>query len=1013
MTIAEWAPSHRRSILFLLVLLAVGGAVSALSLSVALFPQVDFPRIVVSLDAGDRPADQMILQITRPIEQAIRAVPGITEVRSTTSRGSAEISVNLAWGSDMPQAALQTEAAINQVLPSLPAGTSFSVRRMDPTVFPVAAYSLTSTRRSLAELHDFAEYQLLPLLSSVDGVARVTVLGGEETEYHVDVSPAQLAAYGLALDDVVKALSAANILQAVGRVEDHYKLFLVLSDTRLQSPDDMLKTIIRSGDNGIVTLGDIATVKTSAVPQWLRVTANGRDAVSLQIYQQPAGNTVKIVQDIQARLAQFKDKIPAGVKIENWYDQSELITASATTVRDAILIGAGLAALVLLAFLRSVKITLIAVLVVPAVLTATVLVLTVFGMSFNIMTLGGMAAAIGLIVDDAIVMIEHIIRRLRGAEGPRHERVRLAADEFLRPLTGSSASTIIIFLPLAFLSGVTGAFFKALSLTMASALIISFFVAWLAVPLLGDRLLSDKDAKREDSGRATRAVQRHYRRVLEGALARPWLIAVFLVPLLAIGYLAYSRVGSGFMPHMDEGGFVLDYRAPPGTSLAETDRLLRQVEALLVKVPEVVAYSRRTGAGLGGTLAEANNGDFFVRLKPPPRRPIDEVMNDIRQQIVTKVPGLEIEMALLMEDLIGDLTAVPQPIEIKLYGDNTDELLATAPKVAQAIGKVTGVVDVNDGIVLAGDALDIEVNRTKAAVEGVDPDAVTHQLDVMLNGTVTTTVEDGVKLIGIRVHIAQAERQTIAQIAELQLRAPDGHLFPLRRIATLHQITGQPEITRDNLKRMVAITGRISGRDLGSTVRDVTQTLNEPGLIPTDLYYELGGLYQQQQIAFRGLIAVFASAIALVFVVLLFMYERFRVALVILAMPMLAVAAVFIGLWVTGVELNITAMMGMTMVIGIVTEVAIFYFSEYQALIEEGADRCAALVDAGVNRMRPIAMTTLAAILALLPLALALGQGSAMQQPLAIAIIAGLVVQMPLVLVVMPVLFERIGGRLD
>jgi len=1011
MSVAQWAAGHRRSIIFLLLILAVGGAAAAFLLPVALFPHVDFPRIVVSVEAGDRPADQMETVVIRPIEQAVRGVPGVTEIRSTISRGAADLSINFGWGRDMNQVLLQVESAITQALPMLPPGVSFRARRMDPTVFPVAAYSLTSPTVDLVTLRQIAQYQLVPLLSSVDGVARIGVLGGREAEYHVDVDPTRLAAYGLSLDDVVKALTAANVLQAVGRLEDRYKLYLVVSDTRFHNLDEIRDIILSSGENGLVELEDVATVHTGAVPQWISVTADGRDAVSVQIYQQPGGNTVSIVRAIKSKLAQFRDKLPPGVTISNWYDQSTLITASAKSVRDAILYGAGLAALLMLVFLRSVKITAVAVLMVPVVLATTVLLLTVTGKSFNIMTLGGMAAAIGLIIDDAIVMIEHIVRRLRGAAGQMHERIRLAAREFTSPLSGSSAATIVIFLPLAFLGGVTGAFFKSLALTMAAALVISYLFAWLAVPVLAEHMLGEKDRAREDAGAVMRAAQRGYRRLMAGALARPWAVALCLLPLLAAGYLAYRDIGSGFMPPMDEGGFILDYRAPPGTSLTETDRLLRQVEAILRATPEVATYSRRTGAALGNFLTEANEGDFFVRLKPPPRRPISAVMDEVRQKVETEVPGLQIELAQLMEDLIGDLTAVPQPIEIKIYGDDPAALAAVAPKVAAAISKVRGVVDVKDGIVLAGDALDIEVNRRKAALEGVDPDAVTREIQTMVKGTVSTHVQKDVRLIGVRVWLPRSSRDRIAEIGRLQLRAADGHLFPLSRIAELHPVTGQPQITRDNLKRMVAVTARISGRDIGSTAAEVQQVLKQPGLIPKDLYFELGGLYKQQQIAFRGLAAVFAAAVALVFLLLLFIYERFRIAFSILCMPVVAVSAVFIGLWLTNVELNISAMMGMTMVVGIVTEVAIFYFSEYRALAAESPDRRAALIEAGANRMRPILMTTLAAILALLPLALALGQGAAMQQPLAIAIISGLAVQLPLVLVVMPVLFDRLGGK--
>jgi CzcA family heavy metal efflux pump len=1009
MSVADWAARHRRSILFLLTVLAMGGAASAWRLPVALFPHVDFPRIAVYIDAGDQPGEQMVISITRPIEQAVRSVPGVREIRSTTSRGSAELSINFDWGSNMPLALQQVDAAVNQVLPALPAGTSFTARRMDPTVFPVAAYTLTSSRESLVQLRDIADYQLVPIFSAINGVARVGVLGGAQAEYQVDVDPAQLQAYGLTMEDVVKALSAANVLQAVGRLEDQYKLFLLLSDTRFHNLDQIGHTVLSSGDNGIVELEDIATVHEGTVPQWMRVTSNRKDAVSVEIYQQPGGNTVQIVRDVQARLAAYHDKLPADLTVSNWYDQSRLILNSAASVRDAIIYGIFLAALVLLVFLRSLKITLVGVLVVPAVLSATILLLYVLHMSFNIMTLGGMAAAVGLIIDDAIVMIENIMRRLRRGGGAHHERIRAAAREFVQPLTGSSASTVIIFLPLTFLGGVTGAFFKALSLTMACALIISYLVAWLVVPLLADHLVGEKDVAREDDGRIARALHARYRALLSILLARPWWALAAVVPLLAAGWLAYQHVGTGFMPSMDEGGFVIDYVAPPGTSLTETDRLLRQVEGIIATVPEVASYSRRTGAQLGGGLTEANSGDFFVRLKPPPRRSVETIMDDLRQRIESQVPGLDIEMAQLMEDLIGDLTAVPQPIEIKLYGDDTRQLLTTAPKVAAAIAKVPGVVDVRDGIVLAGDALNIKVDRVKAALEGIDPDAVTRQIRAYFQGVVTTQVQQGIKMIGIRAWVPRDMRQDEEQLRHLWLEAPDSHRFPMDRIATVTRITGQPQITRDNLKRMVAVTGRISGRDLGSTLRDIRGALDGAGLIPAAMYYELGGLYKQQQIAFRGLLAVLIAAVALVFLLLLFLYERFLMAMAVMAMPLLAMTVVFMGLWITDTELNISAMMGMTMVVGIVTEVAIFYFSEYRALDKEGADPAAALIDAGVNRMRPIAMTTLAAVLALLPLALGLGQGAAMQQPLAIAIISGLVVQMPLVLILMPVLYKRLA----
>jgi len=486
---------------------------------------------------------------------------------------------------------------------------------------------------------------------------------------------------------------------------------------------------------------------------------------------------------------------------------------------------------------------------------------------------------------------------------------------------------------------------------------------------------------------------------------RPAWLLLGLLPLIAVGWWSYQHVGTGFMPPLDEGGFVLDYTAPPGTSLDETNRLLHQVGDILNHMPDVSTYSRRTGAQMGGGITEAYTGDFFVRLKAPPRPKTEAVMEKVRKKVEQQVPGLDIELAQLVEDEIGDLTSVPQPIEIKLYGNDVGQLRKIAPHVAHAIRGIPGVVDVKNGVVYAGDSLRINVNRVKAAMEGITPQQVTQQLHAYLHGETTTRVQLANKFVGVRTTLPRDMRGHTGQLEKLLLRAPDGHVFPLGRVASIKTVSGQPQITRENLKTMVPVTGRIAGRSLGKTIADVKTALGKKGLLPDGVSYELGGLYKQQQIAFRGLIAVFAAAVALVFLLLLFLYERFRIAIAVMVCPMLASMAVFIGLWLTGVELNITAMMGMTMVIGIVTEVAIFYFSELM-ITAHGGFSPAQLIRAGENRLRPIAMTTLAFVFALVPLALGLGQGSAMQRPLAIAIISGLLLQMPLVLLMLPVVYR-------
>jgi len=1004
---------HARALWLAALLLTIGGVVAATRLPVSLFPFISYPRVVVSIDAGERDAAQMAAEITRPIEIALRSVPGVSRIRSTTSRGSAEVSLNFPWGRDMVAATLATQGALATLLPDLPPGVRFEVRRSDPTLFPVVGVALTSSSLDIETLRQIAEFKIRPALGAVDGVAGVDVLGGAPREFQVAVDPARAQALGLSLADIATALGKGNDVQGVGRIEDRHRLYLVLAQNRVAGIADLAALPVKTGAGaavgagagaGVVTLGQIATITPSQAPLYTRVTADGRRAVLINVRQSLDSDTVRIVRDVDARLATLG--LPPSVKVTPFYDQSELVTGAASAVRDAILLGAVLAGLVLFAFLRSGRLMLITGLMLPAVLAGTCLVLFALGMSFNMMTLGGMAAAVGLVVDDAVVMLEHIMRRLQEGTAKGVRGVLAAAAEMGTPLIGSTSATIVVFLPLAFISGVTGGFFKALALTMVAALGLSLVYARFVIPLASAYWLREKDAEAaEKADGFMRRLGRVYDRGADRAFARPALFAAVLgIGMALMGWAAWRHVPSGFMPAMDEGGFILDYKAQSGAALTDTDRLLRQVETIITSTPEVASYSRRTGVQLGGGLTEADEGDYFIRLKGGSRRPIDAVMADIRGQVQAKVPGIEIETAQLMEDLIGDLTAVPQPIEVKLFGDDPAELEASAKRVGEAIGKVSGVVEVVDGLRVAGDAISVRVDPARAALQGLDPRAVSDQLAALIGGMQATQVRIGEQLLTVRVRAPQDLRQRAGDLGRLTLVAPDGHAIRVDQVATVSIAAGQKQLTREDLAPFIGVTARLEGRDLGSAMTDVRAAVSALAL-PPGIRVDYGGLYAQQQQSFADLAMVFAAALLLTALLLTFLFERIAWTLAALATVLLSAAAVLGGLWLTGIELDISALMGLTMVVGMVTELVIFYLAE----IDLGASvTLGTLREAGAKRLRPILMSALIAILTLAPLALGISRGAGLQRPLATAIIFGLVAAVPLVLLFLPALIAAL-----
>jgi len=1003
---------HAKAFLFAVFVLVASGIATMLNLPISLFPDVTFPRIVVLADNGEEPPERMLVEVTKPLEEVASSVPGVRTVRSITSRGGTEISIGLDWGNDVQQTLQLLQGRIANIRNELPPAASVFAQQMMVSVFPIHGYSLTSDTLSLVELRDIALYQIRPALLRVKGVSAVEVFGGDTREFLVTVSPGRLAAYHLDIRRVADAIQNTNFVSSSGLVDNNYQLYLSLVSGLLKTSDDIRHVTVATKNGVPITVADIATVKPSVADKYIRTTAHGQDAVLINVLKQPTGSTVEIRNGITKVMASMK--LPAGVRFENFYDQGDFIMSSITGTRDSILIGIALAMVVVFLFLRSWRVSLVILTVVPATIAVTFAGLYAVGLTVNIMTLGGIAAAVGLIIDDAIVIIEYVFAHFKTLSDRGERGVSLFADtatetihELMPAIVGSTASTIVIHIPLAFLGGVTGAFFASLSITMVTAMLISFVFSITLAPLLAMIVIRDTDVHRELEHQEHRSgFAIWHDRVLRSFLRYRMAIIPVAFFLVLGSYWLYGRIGTDFMPEMDEGTFVLDYWTPAGTSLNETNRILMKVERMLMAMPEVESYSRRTGLELGFFLTEQNTGDFLVKLKKKRSRSIEEVMDDLRERIETTEPNLRMEFGQLMMDVIGDLTNNPEPVEIKFFGEDASLLRAKAHEASELIQTIPGVVDVFDGTVIAGPSFIVHVDPVKAARAGLNPAEVRDELETIMQGRVDTKIQRGEKLIGIRVRYPDAYRTDLDKIEQVRFTNASGILVPLHSIATVEKTGGEAELRREGLKQMVAVTARISGRDLGSTIGAIQSKLEKDLYLPPDVTVEYGGVYQTQQESFRGLLIVAISAFLLVFIVLLFEFGEFAVPVSIFVVNVMSLFGVLFALFITGVTFNISSFVGIIMIIGIVAENAIFVMHKVQALQRQGVGIDDALVEASRMRARPILMTTLAAVFALLPLSMGIGAGAQLQQPLAIAVIGGFSLSSILLLFGLPLLYR-------
>ncbi|HWY21008.1 MAG TPA: efflux RND transporter permease subunit [Candidatus Acidoferrum sp.] len=1042
----HWVARHSRPMIFLILTLTLLGGYLAFTIPVSVFPSTNFPRVLIAVDNGVMPIDQMMVTVTRPIEEAVNSVPGLLTVRSITSRGSAEIDLYFRWDLDMFQTLQYVNAALSRVQPELPPTAKVEAHRMTFASFPIVGYSITSATVPQTRLWEIATYEMKPRLNRLDGVATVIVQGGQEPEFQITPDPAKLLTASVTVNDILDAVRRTNLVDSPGLLERNHQLFLGLINGQVQTPEEIANTVIKNTPAGIpVRIRDVATVAPDVKPVYTVVTANGKPAVLLNINRQPDGNTVQVADELHSEIQNIRKTLPPDVDIQPFYDQSIIVSESIKSVRDAILLGLVLASIILVVFLRDWGTSLVAGLVIPVTVMVTFIALKVMGQTFDLMTLGGLAAAVGLVIDDAIVVVENIVLH-RDAGQDRLEAIASALREITVPLIGSTITPVVVFIPLIAITGVTGVFFRALAVTMSVSLLTSLALAVTWTPNLSQYFIrgrsekenhdsgstsapapapnpqdagsvaSDDNEAEIDAQRLLAAEDAHvsgfflrlinfHQHWLRRALERPRLLVLFSLVLIAVSYVCYHFSGSDLLPAMDEGGFVLDYIMPAGSSLAETNRVVSHVEQILHETREVESTSRRTGLQLGlASVTEANTGDVLVKLRSKRDRDVEEIMAEVRAKIKQQEPALDVDFIQVLQDMIGDLTSAPQPIQIKLFSQDPKQLETWAPKVADAIAKISGVVDILNGIdnTISGPAVTFQVDPSVAARAGFTAEEIAVDAAAILEGepAPTPVITNG-RAYTLRVRFPAANRASLEAMRDTLLVSSSGHTATLGALSTVVETPGQTEIRRENLQRQVAVTARLEGTNLGSGMAAVQKTVS--GLhLPSNIRVEYGGTYQEQQRSFHDLVIVLVLAVLLLFIVLLFEFGTFAAPVAILSSALLSTSGVFIALLITRTTFNISSFMGMIMVIGIVAKNGILLLDADQRMSGLGRSAEDAMLQAGRRRLRPIVMTALATVAGMLPLAFAIGAGSQMLQPLAIAVIGGVLISMVLSLIITP-----------
>ena len=996
--------SHKNPISVILAVIIVGGIFLYGQIQVSLFPEITFPKLKVIADNGEQPVDKMMVTVTRPLEDAIKQVPDLKILRSTTSRGTCEISAFLNWGADINVNQQLLESRVAQIKNDLPADVRIQVEKMNPSILPVIGFTVESEDKTPIELNLIATYTIKPFLSQIDGVSSVGIIGGKTKEYWIELNQLKMSTFSITPEIIRDMISQNHFITSNGFQSDYRRLYLNVTDAGLYTLTDVENVVLRNDGKRIIRLKDVADVNVREKTEYTRINANGRQGLLVAILKQPGANLINLSKNVLSKKKELEKILPPDVHVSFYYDQADFVNKAIKSVNDSLWLGLFLAILVAVMFLRSFRASATILVTIPVTFFLTIIVLYCIGYTLNIMTFGAIAAAIGLIIDDAVVVVEQIHRTHEEfPERPSNQLVHQAVKYLMPSMIGSSISTIVIFIPFMLLGGVAGAYFNVLTNTMVITLVCSFFVTWIGLPVIYlwfSQVRSIFPEKKKENVKLTKT-----RNWVGFFLRWPAIsIMVIICLFLSIIYIL-PRLETGFLPEMDEGSIVLDYKSPPGTSLEETDAILKQVEKIIVTIPEVTTYSRRTGAQMGFFITEPNDGDYLIQLKDDRKRSTVDVIDDIRKKVEASQPSLEIDFGQVIGDMLGDLMASVQPIEIKIFGNDQNKLNELAKQVTGEVEKIDGIEDVFDGIRIAGPSIEVIPDQNKLAQFKISPASFQFQIQTMIEGNIVGNLLEKEQLTNIRMIYPNSTRNSYENIKDRFIFLPDGKLKPLATLSTFSLKQGIAEINRDNLKSVSIVTARLNNRDLGSAIKEIRKVIDSKVFLPQGYNIEYGGEYADQQKSFTELLMILILSSLLVFALMLFLFKDFKAACSILFISVLGISGSLIALFITNTPLNVGSYTGLIMIVGIIGENAIFTFQQFTTNRQKGSvDE--SLVYAISTRLRPKLMTALGAIIALMPLAVGVGTGAQMQQPLAIAVIGGFIIALPLLLIILPTLLH-------